>query len=624
MSSVEACPSTDASGQSQQLTARRPVAHPSAGRLLLWAPAIVPSYARQVTRSSQLDHRRWKVTVLLAHLWRQRIDRETPASRSQYARLALTFLLLTAALSTYWSHSKLMDNDEFLSYYGDSAATLTDVVRIQLRYPISLDPPTYHLLSHLSMDLFGRNEMAMRVPALLGFLLFQASLFVFVRRMAGSRAAIVALLLPIAGTAYFYSVIGRPYGLLVGLYGMSLVCWQTAARQYESGQPRLPALAGISITLGLAITSHYFGVLILLPICFAEWARTVQRRRFDYGVLTAIFVGMLGIAIVLPFRKAVLLYQKHYYITEVQAGVIRAAYREIFFHYPQWPELSKTLLSIAIVAGLVLLAFASWSRYRRRTAKDPAYEWAALLAIAALPIFGYLFGRFVTHTLEIRYIMAWQFSVMACFGISLQQWLRRDVVFWGTVVGIVLAGGLMAREGQQIFAADRIAKLESMHLPPTLSQAVLSDPNQRIYVQSLENFFLDEHYEPDPRIRERFSYIYGEDQELGWLSHNTNAITAENLQHFTQLSIVPYSQFLADPDALLMVYHNGWEWVEQDLKARHRRLVFLGPILRGALIGVPQLSSPDLAAAPSPVPDPGLKPAQPGNQPGAIRPPGAR
>ncbi len=69
--------------------------------------------------------------------------------------LAVLFLLLTAVLSLIWSHVRLMWNDEFLSFYSDSVATFKQVILVQLHHPISLDPPTYHLLSHLSMDLIG-------------------------------------------------------------------------------------------------------------------------------------------------------------------------------------------------------------------------------------------------------------------------------------------------------------------------------------------------------------------------------------------------------------------------------------------------------------------------------------
>jgi hypothetical protein len=46
------------------------------------------------------------------------------------------------------------------------------------------------------MDLIGGNAIALRLPAFVGFLLFKLCLFFFVRRLAGDRAAIVAMAVP--------------------------------------------------------------------------------------------------------------------------------------------------------------------------------------------------------------------------------------------------------------------------------------------------------------------------------------------------------------------------------------------------------------------------------------------
>jgi hypothetical protein len=136
----------------------------------------------------------------------------------------------------------------------------------------------------------------------------------------------------------------------------------------------------------------------------------------------------------------------------------------------------------------------------------------------------------------------------------MERLLRRKLVFWGTVAVLLLAGVAMARWEIAIYRGDRLYKMESLRIPPAVAQAILSDPNRRIYIQSLENFFTDAQYEPDPKIRERLSFVYGDDQEVGWLQHDTNAITARNLEHFTHLHVTPYDKFLAEPAPLLILY----------------------------------------------------------------------
>ena len=228
----------------------------------------------------------------------------TPSSTVPLA--AWLLLALTAALALLWSQQKLLDQDEFLSFYTDSVPTLSAVLGVQLHSPISLDPPTYHLLSHLAMNAFGSTPEALRLPSLLGFLLMELALYLLVRKLASQRAALLATALPLATASFRYAVEGRPYGLLLGLYALALLCWYTAARHRDNTTPnsRLLPLIGLTLAIIAAITSHYFGILILLPVCCGELARTVERRHLDSPMLAAIAAGCAGILLILPFKAA--------------------------------------------------------------------------------------------------------------------------------------------------------------------------------------------------------------------------------------------------------------------------------------------------------------------------------
>jgi 4-amino-4-deoxy-L-arabinose transferase-like glycosyltransferase len=136
---------------------------------------------------------------------------------------AFAFLALTAAISLLWSHFKLLGWDEFLELWTDSAPSIGQVVHIQRNWPISLDPLAYHAITHAAIQLFGAGAFAIRLPSLLGFLLMQICLFVYVRRIGGERAAIFALAFPALTATLYFSAEGRPYGLLLGLCALALV-----------------------------------------------------------------------------------------------------------------------------------------------------------------------------------------------------------------------------------------------------------------------------------------------------------------------------------------------------------------------------------------------------------------
>jgi 4-amino-4-deoxy-L-arabinose transferase-like glycosyltransferase len=519
----------------------------------------------------------------------------TPPNESNRSSLLLAFfLLLTTALSLLWSHARLMWNDEFLSFYSDSVATLHQVLLVQLRHPISLDPPTYHLLSHLSMDLIGRNAIALRLPALAGFLLFQLCLFFFVRRIAGTRSAVIAAAVPILTASFRYSLEGRPYGLLLGLYALSLLCWQVATQDDNTPRSRLLPLTGLTAAIALAITSHYFGVLILIPVSLGELSRTLIRKRLDLGVLTALALGLASVGIILPFQHALMVYRQHYYIKGVNIHDISQGYRELFLRYTTWPiPLQKLTAAIMVVLALTL-AIAGYKRFKRRPSTEHAYTWVALSAMALLPFFGYLFGRFVTHTMEVRYVIAALIAFAASFAIVLERKLRSNIFYYTTVALITAAALAINISNIQKERHDSTAILASFQLSPAASAALKQNPQERIYLQSLNDFYLNTYYNPDPTLRPRFSLLYGQQEEIHWLAHDTNYITATNMLHFTPLSITSYADFRKQPTPLLLLNHSGWEWIDKQLDAQRTPETPLADCLRGQLVRVanPPTSAP--------------------------------
>jgi uncharacterized membrane protein len=264
--------------------------------------------------------------------------------------MVVVFVCVTAAVSLGWSHAKLMSQDEMYEFQTDSVGSLRELAHVQRTWPISLDPLLYHGLSHGAMQVFGAGAFAQRVPALLGFLLMQICLFFFVRNLAGDRAGVVAAAFPALTASLFYSAEGRPYGLMLGLYALTLWCWQVAARR-ETG--RVWALVGLAAAIAGTINAHYFGILLLVPVCAAESWRTLERRKIDWVVWAAIVVGMAGFVTTRPFLKAAGEFRKNYYNGgSVGLHDITRAYRTLFVDY------TKMAMSAQHVWMLVLVLFA--------------------------------------------------------------------------------------------------------------------------------------------------------------------------------------------------------------------------------------------------------------------------
>lgn len=491
---------------------------------------------------------------------------------------ALLIVLLTAVIAIAWSHVKLLSQDEIFVLQTDSVSSVRELIHIQRHYPISLDPLVFHLLAHGCTKLFGPTALALRLPSIAGFLLMQVCIFFATRRIAGSRAALIAMAFPAMTASLFYAPEARPYGLLLGFYALALVAWQSATR---GGKNRTRSLIVLALSVALTLNTHYFGILILIPLCLAEVARTFQRRRLDVPVIAAIVVGIAGIVFALPFQKAAGEFRKHYYNAgAISLRAITQAYRSLFVNYTTQPMAIQRLEAILLVVLAIALIVLSVRRLRTLTVPRP--ELVFLLALAALPLFGVLLAIFVTHSIEVRYVLSAMIAIAIFFAIAvepwLDAWLSSTALVALLVFGILLAGALRIRD-EQAKTKEQFALLE---FPAALKAQLLALPDSHLYIQDMGHFEVASYYEPDQEIRSRIALLYSHEDELRYDLHDTASLTAEHMQRFTGFTIVPYAQLKSERgDHMLVLYHSGWDWTDQALAADKTYLTRLGPALDG-------------------------------------------
>jgi hypothetical protein len=505
--------------------------------------------------------------------------------------MVVVFVCVTAAVSLGWSHPKLMSQDEMYEFQTDSVRSLAELVQVQKTWPISLDPLLYHALSHGAMQVFGVGAFAQRLPALGGFLLMQVCLFFFVRNLAGERAGVVAAAFPAVTATLFYAVEGRPYGLMLGLYALALLCWQIGSRptpqNRDMGHPasgRTWALVGLAAAIAGTINAHYFGILLLVPVCAAEAWRTLARRKIDWAMGAAIAVGMAGFLTTRPFLKAAAEFRKNYYNGgSVGLHDITRAYRSIFVDYTQMAMSAQHLWMVALVAFAAALVWGCW---RVRRGIETA-EWVLVLSLAALPFCGYLLARFVTHSIEVRYVLGAVVAISAMLAIALSPWLKRDAVFNTALVVLglgIVTGGVVRIHAEQEKAAARLA---SLVMPAEVNAALLASADGRLYVQDMGAFEEDRYYEPDADVRARMTLVYSADEELHWNKHDTMALTAMHMEHFADVPVVSYEELRAAPgEHVFVLFHTGWDWTDQAFAADGASVPPVGKAMGGDVAAV--------------------------------------
>jgi hypothetical protein len=499
---------------------------------------------------------------------------------------AIAFLILTVGIALPWSHYQLLRTDEFYPLETDGVASIARLVHIQLTAPISLDPLVYNIFAHAAMRLFGVGPFAIRLPSICGYLLMQICLFHFVRRITIERAATFALAFPALVGIVMYSVQARPYGLLLGLSALTMVSWQTVTRRESK---RTLVLVILSLSVALVINTHYYGVLLLIPLCAAELFRTFERRRVDLPVVFSIGAGMIGILILVPFARAVSEFSAHYFnLKSVSYHFVTHSYIWLIIGYENFRVSTQHLIGFAFA---VLLAILIWKFKRSRSAVPillPRAEIVFLVLLAALPFFSILLTHLVTKIMEeARYILPAIIGITAILAILIASLLQNNKI--GRIVLALLfvsiAGIGVVRFRSEKMQAQKI--MASLVLSPATQHNLEAAPNQPIYVMNPAVFQVVGYYSPSANIRSRLTLVYSRDNEMLNQHSDHLSLTGANMRADGVRNVVPYeSVSIHGTEHLFLLYHNPWDWTDRALAEAHAKITYLGPAFQGDLVSV--------------------------------------
>jgi 4-amino-4-deoxy-L-arabinose transferase-like glycosyltransferase len=357
---------------------------------------------------------------------------------------AVTFLLITgriAAHKNFWY-------DELYTLYVSRAADPAEMWGY-LRAGVDLNPPLSHILTAASIRAFGESPLSVRLPSMLGLLVALLCVHWFVARRSSPLYAWLAVLFLLSSRSLDYAFEARPYALVLGFCGLSLVCWQAV----EEGRRRKLALAGLALSLAAAVSCHYYAVLLFIPLGLGELVRSYDRRRIDPGVWAAFGVGLLPLAAFLPLIAAARSFSAHFWAKPMWMDV-KTTYEKFLYE-----------LSMPFMIGLALLfTYPRWAGVFSRDPQDGTRqpsrpEVAVVLGLIALPLFGVALGKYATGVFTQRYILAMLIGVGMLLAFVLHRHAGRTLLP-ALLVGTVLGGwGLLRSELKYRQYEDRAVML---------------------------------------------------------------------------------------------------------------------------------------------------------------------
>jgi hypothetical protein len=299
-----------------------------------------------------------------------RLEEYERANRSVFPPLfaafaVYAFFILGAASRPLW-------HDELYTYYiakQPSLSRLMDAVA-----HIDLQPPLQYVLSRISLSLFGDHDFATRLPSIVGFTAGSVCFYIFVRRRLGCFYGLTALLVFWLMPFLQYASEARPYSLVLGFFGLSMLSWQTAT----DGPRRLLGLLGLALGVSGMLLSQAFSPLLVAILGLAEFVRSVDRRKIDWPLWLALVAPSPLVAF---YRPLIHRFQGWTALPpEFQASIFK-----IVSFYADLLSAAGSVLLVALIAALMTRRYAGVLS-NENTFSARKHEIALVLGLLSLPI----------------------------------------------------------------------------------------------------------------------------------------------------------------------------------------------------------------------------------------------
>ena len=475
-----------------------------------------------------------------------------------FVALSIAYWLFTFVLA----RRKLMWNDELYTYYVATLPSLRDVWAA-LKVGGEQTPPLFYAITRASLALGGVNEMSMRLPQMIAFWVMSGCLFVLVRRRASALSAGCAAAFPLVTSAYYYGFEARPYALVLGFGAVALLCWQTIAL----GRGRLGALIGLALSLAATVSSHYYGVFLILPIAVGEATRTARRRRVDAAVWVALGISTLPLAFELPLIKA------------------GQAYAGTFWSPPRWlmvtdfyqdllaPALLPILMLLVASLAYALLAAETPRRDGAQRTVAPIEELMAACGLLLLPLVGVVVAKTVTGAFVYRYVLSAVLGVAVLAGVGVAIAFRRSAGMRLVVAAVVVAWFVVLQTRELIEPTGLSLPVSPASIErPTEWVAAVPDRALPLVVADPHTFVVLSHY-GSPEIESRVVYLADPRLALKQLGHNSvERGMVDLVKPWFHLNVVPFDGFVARHTRFLVygdfVRLSFLNWILPELRER--------------------------------------------------------
>ena len=471
---------------------------------------------------------------------------------------SIVYLFSTCLLAA----RKPLWNDELFTFYIATLPSVSDIWSALLTGAEQI-PPFFHLITQMSLFLFGANGLVTRLPEVLGFLVMSLCLFRYVANRFSAHSGFAAMLFPLVTAAYYYAYEGRPYGMVLGLAGVCLVCWQSAAE----GCQRKLSLIGLALSFAVAVSSHYYAVLLLMPLAVGEAIRSFSLRRLDFTMWIALGFGMVPLILFMPLIRGAKNYSAHF------GAPLQWSQITDFYYWLLTPALLPLMVMLLLPAIYLPTSVSAYNQVPRY--KAASHEISAALGFIAIPIVAVTLAKLVTGAFVVRYVLP---SVLG-FSILLAVAAHR------LSVGRAIMSALFVLSLSITFIALQVRNFRyvsqaSLRQAKTQEFLRFNSQDQLPIVVSDLHTFMELAYHAPRDLASRVVYLADPQASLRYLGHTSVEQGILDLQPWFRVNVEHYAPYVASHQQFLVYVRDRYlnnpnaniNWLLSDLTTTNRRI----------------------------------------------------
>jgi hypothetical protein len=463
---------------------------------------------------------------------------------------ATAILGALAAAFLYYAATRKLWLDELYTPYIAQQPSVRALIDALLD-PSDGMPPAYALCVHALEAFLGETELAIRLPAYLGFLGACASLYAFVAKRISPECGVVAILV-LWQSAGQYATEGRAYGAVLGCVGAAMICWQ------RSTEPERPAwvIPAFGLALAGATAFHYYGIFAIPAFGVAELVRYRTTGSLDRPTFVAMAAAPLILLPHVPLIRVAQPLMPFFWSKATKESF--AVFASEFFG-----PLALCIPALALVAAYDWVRRRGPGRERPQTAwpRLPKHERALALALAATPILAIAVARFTTGAFVPRYVVFSMLGVAALIApLSTWRWVRP------TRLILILACAVFVRLFFSFPQLNRTSAADTV-LPQLL---VLPDQPRTIAISD-HIIYMETFYYAPLAVKSRLVLPINPALDRKYYMHDAGGALLSSLRKRVPLTVEDLADFLGRNEPFVLLTRPG-EWMTRELKARRWRM----------------------------------------------------